>query len=171
MWGNSKGVYQYGNPSCGELQLYNTVTTEAYLNLAATNQTGCYGAPWNPAYAYSVSNIDNTSSVYQNVAWSATGSYINVLSSPSFLLSPNNVLGSNPLFANAVAPAAPSCGSAINAPNCMATVIANFTPTAAAGGYGYQTPSSAPIYDSLFPQWLCNVNLPAGLVTMGCLTQ
>jgi hypothetical protein len=54
----------------------------------------------------------------------------------------------------------------------MATVIANFTPTnEAASGYGYQIPGAAQIYDPLFPQWLCNVNLPAGLVTMGCKTE
>jgi hypothetical protein len=53
----------------------------------------------------------------------------------------------------------------------MATVIANFTPTtAAAKAYGYQIPGTASIYDPLYPQWLCNVTLPAGLVTPGCLT-
>jgi hypothetical protein len=53
----------------------------------------------------------------------------------------------------------------------MATVIANFTPaTAAAKPYGYQVPTSTSIVDPLFPQWLCNVNLPAGLVTPGCAT-
>ena len=51
----------------------------------------------------------------------------------------------------------------------MATMIANFTPTtAAAKAYGYQIPSTSPTSDPLFPQWLCNVNLPPGLVTMGC---
>jgi hypothetical protein len=51
----------------------------------------------------------------------------------------------------------------------MATVITNFRPTnQATWGYGYQIPSSTQTYDPLFPQWLCNVNLPAGLVTMGC---
>jgi hypothetical protein len=51
----------------------------------------------------------------------------------------------------------------------MAKVIANFKPTAtAAAGYGYQTPSAAQVYDPLFPQWLCNVKLPSGLVTLGC---
>jgi hypothetical protein len=52
----------------------------------------------------------------------------------------------------------------------MATVIANFTPTApAAKSYGYQIPSTTSIYDPLYPQWLCGVtNLPAGLVTPGC---
>jgi hypothetical protein len=53
----------------------------------------------------------------------------------------------------------------------MATVIANFTPTnAAAVRYGYQTPSSTQVSDPLFPKWLCNVNLPSGLVTLGCQT-
>jgi hypothetical protein len=53
----------------------------------------------------------------------------------------------------------------------MATVIANFTPTAAAAkAYGYQTPSTSSTSDPLFPQWLCNVNLPAGLITMGCVS-
>jgi hypothetical protein len=51
----------------------------------------------------------------------------------------------------------------------MATVIANFTPTtAAAAGFGYQLPGNTQVSDPLFPQWLCNVNLPSGLVTMGC---
>ena len=46
-----------------------------------------------------------------------------------------------------------------------------FTPTvAAAKKYGYQVPSSVSIYDPLYPQWLCGVTLPSGLVTPGCLT-
>jgi hypothetical protein len=54
----------------------------------------------------------------------------------------------------------------------MAAVIANFTPTnTAATAYGYEMPGSTSVYDSLFPQWLCNVNLPSGLVTMGCSSQ
>jgi hypothetical protein len=56
-------------------------------------------------------------------------------------------------------------------PDCMAPVIAGFTPTtAAAAGFSYQIPGSTPVEDALFPQWLCNVNLPSGLVTMGCAT-
>jgi hypothetical protein len=56
-------------------------------------------------------------------------------------------------------------------PACMASVIANFTPTnSAVVGYGYQIPSPNQDYDLLFPQWLCNVSLPSGLVTMGCKT-
>lgn len=75
----------------------------------------------------------------------------------------------NPSLTSPAVPPAPSCGSSSSVPNCMATVITNFTPTT--GGtttYGYQTPSGTATFDPLFPQWLCNVNLPAGLVTSGC---
>jgi len=51
----------------------------------------------------------------------------------------------------------------------MATVISNFTPTAGGiSAYGYQPVSNTSISDPLFPAWLCNVNLPPGLVTPGC---
>jgi hypothetical protein len=51
----------------------------------------------------------------------------------------------------------------------MASVIADFTPTnAAAKAYGYQTPSLTSVADPLFPQWLCNANLPPGLVDSPC---
>jgi hypothetical protein len=33
---------------------------------------------------------------------------------------------------------------------------------------GYQIPSSTAISDPMFPQWLCNANIPTGLVTLGC---
>jgi hypothetical protein len=53
-------------------------------------------------------------------------------------------------------------------PGCMATMISNFTPTVtAAKAYGYQPPGGN-VYAPLFPQWLCNVTLPSGLVTKGC---
>ena len=36
----------------------------------------------------------------------------------------------------------------------------------------YQILSTTPVYDPLFPQWLGSVtNLPAELLTMGCLTR
>ena len=51
----------------------------------------------------------------------------------------------------------------------MKNVVSNFTPRAAlATGYGYQKPGPAQVYDPLFPQWLCHVAVPPGLVTMGC---
>ena len=93
-------------------------------------------------------------------------------SNTGFSAGPNNTLGTSPAFSNPTNPGAPSCGSATSVPNCMASVIANFTPTtAAAKSYGYQPVSTTSVYDPLYPQWLCTVtNLPAGLVTPGCLT-
>lgn len=169
-WNNSDGAYQYGNPTCGEVQLYETATTQAFLNLAATNQVGCYGDSSNPLYAYAVSYADGTSSAYDNVGWSTSGSYGQILDSDGFTFGTTNLFGTNPGFANAVTPGAPSCGTATSVPNCTATIIADFA-AANVPGYGYQVPSSTPVYDPLFPQWLCNVNLPAGLVTVGCLAQ
>jgi hypothetical protein len=74
-----------------------------------------------------------------------------------------NITGTNPTLANPVNPGAPSCSSFTSVQTCMASIIANFKPTvAAAKAYGYQTPSLAPQYDPLFPQWVCTVtNWPA----------
>lgn len=169
LWNNNGSPLERGSPFCGELYLYKTANTDAYRNLAATGQTGCFTAASNPAYAYAVRDVDGTSVAYQDLGWSATGSYSQIISSTGFSYGPDNLFGSNPGFANAETPGAPSCGTASSVPNCMATVIANFTPTnEAAIGYGYQIPSTTLVYDPLFPQWLCNVNLPAGLVGMGC---
>ena len=51
-----------------------------------------------------------------------------------------------------------------------APVLAMDAPaTTAAKTFGYQTPSSTPIVDALYPQWLCSVtSFPSGLVTPGC---
>jgi hypothetical protein len=107
---------------------------------------------------------------YNDIGWAASGTYGDISNSAGFSYGPNNLFGTNPSFANATAPGAPNCSSASSVPNCMATVIADFAPTASGGSaYGYQVPTAAPVYDPLFPQWLCNVNLPSGLVTIGCL--
>jgi hypothetical protein len=169
----------YGNhkdsalPSCtvsGDLQFLYTSLAEAAYNIVATSAaTGCAN---NAAYyALSVANSDGTDQVHDNFAYGLNGQNSVIYNSGTFSYGPNNTLGISPAFANPVDSGAPSCGSYANVPACMATVIANFTPTnAAAAGYGYQVPSSTPIYDPLFPKWLCNVNLPSGLVTMGCQT-
>jgi hypothetical protein len=57
-------------------------------------------------------------------------------------------------------------------PSCMATYVADLMPTnPSASTYGYRIPPAGPTYDPLFPQWLCNVNLPRGLVAMACESQ
>jgi hypothetical protein len=163
-WGNDLSTEVY----CGEILLTNALNTQAFGNLNATNKAQCGGTYTD--WAFLVQGTATGDVVYQNWGYSASGSNAGNVGN-SFVYGPDNTFGTNPLFANATTPGAPSCGSATSVPNCMATVIANFTPTnAAAKGYGYQVPSSTAIYDPLFPQWLCSVtNLPAGLIENGCL--
>jgi len=167
IWGNNGDTNQSGT-YCGELFLNSAFDVQAYLNLAATSATDGCGA--NPIYAYYVgSSATTTDQIYDSWGYSASGTNDAATDSAGFSYGPNNTVGTNPSFADPAAPGAPSCGSATSVPNCMATVIANFTPTtAAAAGFGYQLPGNTQVSDPLFPQWLCNVNLPSGLVTMGC---
>jgi hypothetical protein len=166
-WGNNGDLNQ-NDPYCGELVIFASQNVQEFLNIAVTNATNGCGA--NPMYPYYVADGNGTDSVYSNVGYSASGTNSGVTGSSGFSFGPNNLFGTNPGFVNAMAPGSPSCGSSSSVPNCMATVIANFTPTAsAARSYGYQVPSTAQSYDPLFPQWLCNANLPPGLITMGCL--
>lgn len=170
LWGNNTQTSD-PNTLCGEMLINFSATVEEYWNLAATSATnGCSGGS-NPLYAYSVGNSNGTDHVYSNTAWVASGTYTQSVSNGGFSFGPNNITSTTLSFANAVTPGAPSCGSSSSVPNCMATVIANFAPTTAAAiPYGYQPVSTTSRYDPLFPQWLCAVtNLPAGLVTMGCL--
>jgi hypothetical protein len=167
LWGNNFDS-STSNNYCGETMINVSLNVQEFLNLAATNATDGCGAK-DPMYAFYVANGNSTDLVYNNVGWAANGTYGGETSSPGFSYAANNLFGTNPNFVNATAPGAPSCSGTTSVPNCMATVIANFTPTtSAAKSYGYQVPSTTPSYDPLFPQWLCNVNLPAGLVTMGC---
>jgi hypothetical protein len=169
VYGNNTQTGQSNLGNCGEIDLNVTVGTQAFLNIAQTNArvAGCNS---NITYAYWVTSGDGSDVVHQNYGYDAFGNNDGSSNSPGFSYDPSNLFGPNPSFTNATVPGAPSCGSFASVPACMATVIANFTPTtAAAKAYGYQVPVTTSIYDNLFPQWLCNVNLPAGLVTMGCL--
>ncbi len=159
--------------SCGQIALNNSPNpgeyTAIYQNLAVVpaSTPGCAGGQ---AYAYWISNGNGTDQIYSTYAYSAAGNNVGTYNSAGFSSGPNVITGTNPNFANPVNPGAPSCSGTASVPACMATVIANFTPTApAAKSYGYQIPSTTSIYDPLYPQWLCGVtNLPAGLVTPGC---
>ena len=170
-------ITSYGNMTdtsqtryqCGEIYLSASFRTQVFLSI--TEPTASKGCGDNPPYAYYVLNGDPTDLVYSNYGYSSSGNYSGTSGSGSFSFDPHNVFGTNPNFVNPVDPGAPNCSNSTSVPNCMATVIANFTPQAAsAAGYGYQVPSTVQNYDPLFPQWLCNVNLLAGLVTMGCLS-
>jgi hypothetical protein len=167
LWGNNTDLNQTGT-YCGELLISAAQNVEAQLNLAqTTSSTGCGS---NLLYVYYVGASYSTVNLSNNLGYSASGQNIGTNNNTGFTSGPNNTF-SNPQFAKPGAPGVPSCGNFSSVPACMATVIANFTPkNPAAAGYGYQIPSSTPEYDPLFPQWLCNVDLPAGLISMGCKT-
>jgi hypothetical protein len=163
-YGNQTGSIN-ANP-CAEINLHQSLSSEVYGNLAQATSNTCHGSV--SEYALGSANDNTTDIFHSNYIYSSAGDNVN---SGSATVT-NNTSGTNPNFFNPVMPSAPSCGSYSTVPACMATVIANFTPTTtAAKAYGYQTTSSTPIYDPLFPQWLCSVtNLPRGLITMGCPT-
>lgn len=151
---------------------------EVYRNIASTEYGTSGGCNNQPQYAFSFGNVDATNVSYSNIGWSVAGYNVALLGTTTGLVQLNNTYGINPNFyqpfTNNDIPPAPSCGSFTSVITCMATMVANFTPTNTTvlqSGYGYQPPSTAVIYDPLFPQFLCNnPNMPAGLVTMGCLT-
>jgi hypothetical protein len=160
--------------ACGDLELEGPLSlVEAYGNLTVTKgATGCLSGT-QLLYGIVINNGDATNHVYNNFIYSAAGHNVGIYTNNGFVDGPNEHTGTNPSLVNVTDPGQPSCGSASSVPNCMATVIANFTPSATgASSYGYQIPLTTQIYDSLFPQWLCSVtNIPTGLVTMGCLTR
>jgi Chitobiase/beta-hexosaminidase C-terminal domain len=165
-WGNLTDPNQ-NSTGCGEVALETASETQVYGNLVSTRSaTGC-GV--NPIYALSVQTGDFTDVVNSNFAFGYNGNNTYLANSGTFAYGPNNILGMNPNFSNATVPAAPNCQNTSNVPSCMAALVNDFASTAAAAtGFGYQAPSSASSPDPLFPQWLCNVNLPPGLVTLGC---
>jgi hypothetical protein len=158
LWGNNADFNETNN-LCGEITINFALNVQVLFNMAATNPA--YGCGGYPLYAYYVAYGNSTDLAISNLGWSASGTYSATLNSQGFSYASNNLFGANPSFRNASVP---------SAPNCMAAMIANFTPTnATAAPYGYQIPGAVQTYDPLFPQWLCTANLPAGLVTMGCL--
>lgn len=160
--------------ACGDLELEGPLSlVEAYGNLTVTKGAlGCLTSS-QTLYGIVLNNADATNHTYNNFIYSAAGNNVGIYTNNGFVDGPSEHTGVNPSLANILDPGQPSCGSATSVPNCMATVIANFKPaTAAAKPYGYQAvqTTGTQSYDPLFPQWLCNVNLPSGLVTMHCVT-
>lgn len=168
LWGNQANINQQYNHLCAELLLNSAYNVEERSNLVATKaQTACVG---NPEYAFSAYTVDGTDSVHDNFAYASPNQASWVYNGPNYQFATSNVTGVEPYFANPSVPGAPACAGTASVPGCLANVIANFTPgNTSAASYGYHTASSAAVTDALFPQWLCNANLPEGLVSMGCL--
>jgi len=168
VWGNNKDTNESGT-WCGEVDIAVAYNVTAYGNLAVTNSaTGCGS---NPDYAFYVAQGDGSNSVHDNWGYSASGYNNGLNSSGSFAYGSGNTWGTDPSLASPAIPGAPNCSGFASVPACMATVIANFKPrNVSAQAYGYQPPLTTSASDALFPSWVCNVNLPAGLITKSCGT-
>jgi hypothetical protein len=166
IWGNNLDTSQNAM-YCGEVLISSALNVQAEFNVIATNAAKGCGA--NTVYASYVGLGDASDIVENNLLYSASNGGGGANSSNAFSYGPHNISGTNPSFVNPMRPGPPSCGNSSSVPDCTATVIANFQVQASqASGWGYQPESANTKYDPLFPQWVCSVNLPPGLVTMGC---
>lgn len=173
MYGDKRdvnGEFCFGN---GDLHIYNSLNVNIQNNLTYTGFASDCPSPGagGAFYAFAIGNGDGSDVYDNNYASGVSGNNTFISASTGFSLGTHNIIGTNPAFANPVNPGAPSCSSFSSVPACMASVIADYTPTvSAAATYGYQQPSSSPVVDALYPAWLCNVSLPSGLVSSGCAT-
>jgi hypothetical protein len=170
MYGNNKQATQQFCNGNGDLTDYNALDVTAEFNLVQTDAATMCTSP-SAKYALAVSTADASVVFDYNYANGVSGNNTFIYNSGSFAYGSHNVIGTNPTYTSATDPGAPSCGAFSSVPACMATVVANFVPTvSAAKSYGYQPPQTTNVADPLYPQWLCNVNFPSGLVTPGCGT-
>lgn len=165
---NNQQSVQAPNPYCSEFYINLTNSVKASGNLIdATVKTGCGGNY--PVHAIGVVYGSSTDDVSSSLVYAASASPMAINGSGTFTFGLRNLVTQKPLFDSVADPGAPNCGGASDVPSCMAKTIAHFTRTDDTNGkFGSRPPSLDRIYDPLFPQWLCNVNLPGGLVTFGC---
>jgi hypothetical protein len=165
----NNGDINVGAGICGEIVTQDADNVTGYGNLLQT--IGANGCGNGPTYDIFVQFPYVNNTFHDNFGYSVAG--YNTGQSGGFIFGPGNVFDINPNLANPPTsnPGPPACSSYSSVPSCLAIEVSNLTPTnPSATSYGYKIPSTRPAYDPLFPQWLCNVNLPAGLVTMGCQT-
>ena len=167
-WGNLTDPNQSWL-GCSEISAVTARDTHLYGNLVSTDgATGCGG---HAIYALSLAAGDSSDSAVNNFAFGYNGNNVFLYDNGSFTLGANT-LGVSPSFASPQVPGAPSCSGTSGVTACMASMVADFAPkTASAKGFGYQVPSATPAQDALFPQWMCSVTLPSGLITMGCAAE
>lgn len=149
-----------------------TQHVESYANIAKTNAATACGS--NTLYAFLAWANDATNPLYKEWGYSAAGNNQACTGTcTGYSPGPGNTFGTDPAFVSAPGsvPSAPSCGSYSTVPACMATLIAQMTPTAAGtAGLGYQ-PVGANNYNPLYPHWLCTYSSQlSGILTQGCVT-
>ena len=154
---------------CGEFTLQESNGIQVFDNIAMTNSaTGC---GQNPNYAFYVGEGGSADVINFNFGYGMNGQNVGSNVSPGFTYGSGNLLGVSPQFLNPPSsdPGPPSCGGSSSVVDCMSSTVAGLTPKApTAIGFGYQPPTNVFTSDPLFPIWLCNANLPNGLIPNHC---
>jgi hypothetical protein len=165
-WNNQTQSTQQPGGNLGEIFLYQSKNVTVTKNISKTNQAN--GPQGFAYYAADVNTGDATDSVATNDLYSGAAHYCLAQFGTGSPCGTN--LNTDPAFSSPSVPGAPSCGAFSSVMTCMATVISNFAATGGGlSGYGFQTPpTTGSSGDPLFPAWLCNVNLPSGLVYLNC---
>jgi hypothetical protein len=165
-WGNLAGSGT-SNALCSELVINVGYDIDFNNNLVETDAASGCGS--HTVFGIQAYNGDTSDTIDTNFVYSAAGNNFYSWPVGAVNFGSDNITGQDPKLANPTVPSAPQCSGTANVPACMATLVTNLTAgNSNATAFGYQPPSSTPVTDSMFPKWLCNVNLPSGLVTMGC---
>jgi hypothetical protein len=154
---------------CGEIALQESSHIHVSDNIAMTKSTtGC--GP-NLDYAFYVAGGDNTDVVGPDFGFGVGGQNQSINYNFGFYYGSNNIFGVNPEFVNAPSsnPGPPSCSGYTSVASCMAPIVAHFVAKASsASGMGFKALGGTSTTDPLFPSWVCNVNLPSGLIPNHC---
>jgi hypothetical protein len=154
---------------CGEIVLQQSTGVYVTGNIVRTGSVKGCGA--NANFALYVAEGDDTDVVATNFAYGLSGQNASQNGSAGFSFAASNILGTDPQFANppATNPGPPSCAGFASVAQCMSSTFAGFLPKApAAAGMGIRPLGGAATTDPLFPNWLCNVSLPTGLIPNHC---
>lgn len=155
------------NTSCGDVTMLDSFLTNVTHNIIETTaEHGCLTNE-RDRYGIFINTGDDTDVVETNWIYSASAQNTDAYDSGAFEFG-TNTTGTAPAFANPVDPGAPDCSGKTNTLDCMATLIANYTPANdAAKHYGYRKPVPVRIYNKYWPTWLNGIDLPDGVVTRG----
>ncbi len=165
LWGNSTDQRQ-NTALCADMVVNKGQNIKDSKNIVETTSGMSCGG--NYLYDYYVYAGGSSDAAQSNWLYSPSNLSQGSWASSGYSFQSNNVLGSNPQFRHPTDVSAPSCAASGSVTSCMGTVVANFTPqNNSAKSYGYQNPNTS-AKDTLFPSWVCNANLPSGLVAANC---
>jgi hypothetical protein len=167
MWGNRLSSTQFNTALCIDTAINVGLNITLTRNIVQTTASASCPVS-NPLYGMFTYQGNATDTITTN--WIKTVSGLNCSTSGGGAVCGSNATGTDPAFSAPGIPSAPSCSGKLSVPDCMTTVLSNFTATATgANAYGYRVISLVNAFDPLFPRWLCG-EIPPGLVTTSCGT-